>query len=532
MHNRLDVDSSAMQMPPTARTDGSQSLWLALLALLFGLAFQAAQLHSLSSRLPGPFARGRVGEATCTSEQAGSVMFDVDSVAFFGCDGTGWSKLAYCCAPDAPARPQLTVSEDALSSCRTGSQLRLSWRMPRTNGSPVSEYSVLATNATSGLGPSRPSRALVGAARVAGPPAWEIWRGAATSCCLGGLDARRGLRFSLIAHAVGGSSERSEVVELQPAPVPVELAVEDDSSCTFTPADRLLLRFDRPTNRAGQPPNATFNASELLSFVPSIGHVVGTWRDHSLLELRADGAGGSGSEAGSGGASAPDDPYREQLRVEIDAAGELRVGVPELSLASSGSSPDVRLHGCFLEGFEASSLQQTRGSTWFIESTDASAYAVALDAQHAHTGKRALRLAGGRGVYFDGLKASLPPGSRPTRLSFWVRAATAANVGYLALGGSSTQPSLLFFHLKPDGSAGLLSATGAWRSGPYRPLTWLHVEIAISWGYRTIDMWLDDVLTASGVPFVWDESSRVEMLHLFNFDAGTVWWDDFVMRLV
>ena len=56
-------------------------------------------------------------------------------------------------------------------------------------------------------------------------------------------------------------------------------------------------------------------------------------------------------------------------------------------------------------------------------------------------------LEGGSSVDFDGLVTPLPEGARPRRVSFWVRAAHQANIGYFTLGGASTQSSVIFFHL-------------------------------------------------------------------------------------
>ena len=50
-------------------------------------------------------------------------------------------------------------------------------------------------------------------------------------------------------------------------------------------------------------------------------------------------------------------------------------------------------------------------------------------------------------------------------MSCYVRAAALANVGYLTLGGATLDESVVFFHLKPDGTAGLVSSDGGWHSG-------------------------------------------------------------------
>lgn len=68
-------------------------------------------------------------------------------------------------------------------------------------------------------------------------------------------------------------------------------------------------------------------------------------------------------------------------------------------------------------------------------------------------------------------------------------------------------------------------------SGQFEEQTWLHVRIDIEWPYRRADLWLDGKLIESGVGFASAEAQHADEIHLFNFDAGTVWWDDIVIRL-
>ena len=183
--------------------------------------------------------------------------------------------------------------------------------------------------------------------------------------------------------------------------------------------------------------------------------------------------------------------------------GGLSVAAPSLSLPASGASPLLALPHCFAEGFEGN-----RGlEGWVVEAADPSTYAQPLLDARAHSGAHALRLAGGRGSSFDGLSAAHLPGRRPTRVSCYLRAAALANVGYLTLGGATLDESVVFFHLKPDGTAGLLSADGGWHSGRFQvraipdpdpdPIpnggwhsgrfqvgAWLHVVIELDWAVR------------------------------------------------
>ncbi len=78
---------------------------------------------------------------------------------------------------------------------------------------------------------------------------------------------------------------------------------------------------------------------------------------------------------------------------------------------------------------------------------------------------------------------------------------------------------------------GLLSSAGVWMSGQYEVGQWLHVEIALDWPYRRADLSLNGVSVASGVKFASADAQHADEIHLFNFDEGTVWWDDLVIRL-
>ena len=53
----------------------------------------------------------------------------------------------------------------------------------------------------------------------------------------------------------------------------------------------------------------------------------------------------------------------------------------------------------------------------------------------------------------------------------------------------------------------------------------MHVVIELDWAARASRLWLDGEVVAEGVSFV-SRVAAVDALHLFNSDAGTVWWDD------
>ena len=177
---------------------------------------------------------GALRDHTCDSSHAGSVLFDTDLHAFFGCDGVQWSQLAYCCAPARPAKPQISVAASVAGEagpCTADDgipahlKLGLVWEAPQAHGSPITAYSVHARHWGSESGPS-----------------WELWRGSSTSCCInrsdgggfgvgaGSVEVAERLELTLVAHAVGGTSEPSAPVELQPPPVPIELRVVEGTA--------------------------------------------------------------------------------------------------------------------------------------------------------------------------------------------------------------------------------------------------------------------------------------------------------------
>lgn len=59
---------------------------------------------------------------------------------------------------------------------------------------------------------------------------------------------------------------------------------------------------------------------------------------------------------------------------------------------------------------------------------------------------------------------------------------------------------------------------------------WLQVDIYLEWPYRRADLHLDGSLVAPAVPFVSASGQDARELHIFNFDAGVVWWDNLVVR--
>jgi hypothetical protein len=486
-------------------------LWLfALINALFALWY-GPTANSPRIGWPGDdpqvYVQTSAADTDCTEREAGRIVFNPVSRHFQGCDGHAWSQLAFCCAPARPAPPRMSAQA-------VGCELSLSWSPPAAHGSPVSEYSLAMHTADDAAAEGR-----------------TIYRGPSLSFCVGAVSSP-GVHFTVTAHAVGGDSAPSDAVELQAAPSPVLLEVLDDGSCDFGHADVLRVHFDRPTSQPGAPSisNASGSAADggygvppsqvrrLLRFSSPVGELVGRWAAPEILELKL-----------RPGTQAPAvDPLLQRLNVSINGDGGVVVAPPALSKPATGTSPPLHVPGCFLEGFEAARL----AADWVIESEDVSAYSVTFDREVTHSGRHSLKLEGGSSINFDGLRGQLPAGSRPRQVSFWLRTSSRANAGYFTLGGNTILSSVLFFHLRADGSAGLLSSTGAWQSGRYQKDQWLHVRIDIEWPYRRADLWLDGSRTASAVAFASSTAAdNVDEIHLFSFDRGTVWWDDLVIQL-
>ena len=529
-------------------------LVLALLASNVGL-WLASTTRSISFSNPGP--------VPCTPDEAGAIFFDSRRRRFVGCDGAHWSSLAFCCAPSQPDPPLLSRDRN-----RDGGSLRLQWVAPQANGSPVSTYSVTVLGTAAPYNTSRPTEVCRG---------WALW------CTVQHIDPKESYSFVLRAHAAGGDSEPSLPARLQPAPTPVSFEAVDDGDCTFGARDELLLRLSGPTDRGGHHVGEQLSPEALRAMLQLVGPGDAGWvgsassspspspssslswppppppsgrrqltgilrldqyhasadttavaERRSELDALVASLNGSWASSdtlrltlGSADAPPPVEAYTQRLALQLLPEGGISAPAPAVSLPASGASPMLALPGCFAEGFEGERLAR-----WAVEATDPASYHFGLDAGVVHSGRHALRMQGGRGGQYDGLVSLLPPRSRPTSVSFWLRADTAANVGYLALGGNTaTSPTAVFFHLKPDGTAGLLASDGGWHAGRYRLEQWLHVTVWLDWARRTAQLWLDGALVADEVAFVTRGVESIEALHLFNSDLGTVWVDDLTVAL-
>lgn len=457
----------------------------------------------------------------CTLAERGELHFDIYANAFVGCDGRAWSKLAFCCAPERPSAPLLSLQP--MSASEHPNALLVSWTSPAERGSPVVSFSLYLVRGEA----STELEAREGETSVLGEIVCEGYQ---LSCTVKALNTSIPHMLWLVAHSPGGSSQPSPAVTLLPAPLPISLTATDNGDCSFGPDDTLTLSFNAPTNRPlaessrdGASDGATAElaleadaVATILGFSTKVGPMRGKWDAMgTTLTLWPEPV-----------AANPEptvDIFLAEVRVRLKPEGRVVVPPPGFSLAADRWSPPLTVPGCFVDGFEVGMLR------WFAESADPESYNISIGTDHRRTGSRALRMEGGNGGQFDGLSAHLPTAVyEPRGLSCWVRSTVAANVGYLALGGPSLHEAVVFFHLRPTGQAGLLSAKGYFLGGNYSVDRWLHVAVALDWSHRTADLMLDGSLVASGVGFV-SGAADARMIHIFNSDKGVVWWDDFVV---
>ncbi len=446
------------------------------------------------------------------------------------------------------------------------------WNEPHARGSPVASYSVCVH--------AEEAEHAGAAIDVAFATYLPRSNGCSVVCSrtrerscevpLRSLDASQMHWFTVVAHSAAGDSMPSAPAALRRAPSPISFVADDDGDCQFGAGDTLTLTFDAPTNLALASSDDRsldpVDLAQLIEVVTARGkalgaNLTGVWvsdRELTISPRVPDAAAGPAPAA-----SAPTlsglviaepreprrvEPYLQQLSARVRPAGRLTVGPAYgISPVADGVSPPLSVPGCTLDGFERERLH-----SWLVQSADADggAYSFTLDGV-AHTGSQSLRVTGGSGGQFDGIMRTLPAGSRVARLSCWLRTATYANVGYLALGGPSLRSSVIFFHLRQvcavpararrlraptlapppqDGYAGLLDPAGYFEAAPYQVLTWIHVDIRLDWSARSADLRIDGRLVKAGVGFAGNDANQAAgALQLFNLDYGTVWWDDLTL---
>jgi len=176
----------------------------------------------------------------CTPQERGELHFNSEANSFVGCDGRAWSKLAFCCAPERPTAPALALI--ALSPQEDPNKLLVSWTPPAPRGSPVVSYSLYLAGGEL-RGEAQIREAMLshrGSAVCEGPH---------LDCTISSLNTSAPHTLWLVAHSPGGSSEPSPAATLRPAPQPVSLTATDNGDCSFGADDKLMLRFNTPTNR-------------------------------------------------------------------------------------------------------------------------------------------------------------------------------------------------------------------------------------------------------------------------------------------
>jgi hypothetical protein len=453
----------------------------------------------------------------CTLSQRGQLHFDINANAFVGCDGRAWSKLAFCCAPERPSAPLLSLPSTSTSD--DPNALLVSWTSPAQRGSPVVSFSLYLVRGEA----STEFEVREGEASWRGEIVCE---GFQLSCTVHALNTSIPHVLWLVAHSPGGSSQPSPAVTLLPAPMPISLIATDNGDCVFGSDDKLTLRFNAPTNRPLAELSREGTTEELTLNPDAVASILGFSTKVALMRGKWDATGAILTLWPKSAAADPSpvvDIFLAEVRVRLKPAGRVVVPPPGFSLAADQWSPPLTVPGCFVDGFEVGMLR------WFTESPNPESYSISIGTDQRRSGDRALRMEGGNGGQFDGLSAHLPSAVyEPRGFSCWVRSDIAANVGYLALGGPSLHNAVVFFHLRPTGQAGLLSAKGYFLGGNFSVNRWLHVAVSLDWDHRTADLTLDGSLVASGVGFV-SGAADARSLHIFNSDRGVVWWDDFVV---
>ena len=203
--------SGQMGYEPAARvralTADSPSLACASLPWWLVLLLQAGLWWTLQQQQPSDpsddysvwrdgWAAAAGSHGLCSSSERGMLRFDEESGAFIGCDGSAWSRLAFCCAPDQPEPPTLALAPAGSSG--SSNALHASWRPPAAHGSPVVSYSLFVSR--------EPPPA---AGEPAAAEAEVACRGERLECTVLGLNASQPHFLWLVAHAPGGSSPPS-----------------------------------------------------------------------------------------------------------------------------------------------------------------------------------------------------------------------------------------------------------------------------------------------------------------------------------
>jgi hypothetical protein len=61
----------------------------------------------------------------------------------------------------------------------------------------------------------------------------------------------------------------------------------------------------------------------------------------------------------------------------------------------------------------------------------------------------------------------------------------------------------------------------------YSANTWYHLEMRnINWSTKRYDMYVNDVLRSSSVPFRNTTKTSIGRLDLYNYTNSTAWWDE------
>ncbi|MBL8029380.1 MAG: hypothetical protein JNL74_23355, partial [Fibrobacteres bacterium] len=169
----------------------------------------------------------------------------------------------------------------------------------------------------------------------------------------------------------------------------------------------------------------------------------------------------------------------------------------------------------FVDGFESGTIS----SNWTIGS---GTYTRSVTTATKVSGNYSLTQSGGSSTHDNGLSLSYPSGIKPENISFSVRAGntTSASTYFVLKNGSSY---VIFFYMSETGYMYVNSSTYA--SKTYLANTWYNVRMKINWTNYTLDVYIDNVLTYTNVPFL--TQLAVTKVCLYNYHTlAQAWYDD------
>jgi hypothetical protein len=198
-------------------------------------------------------------------------------------------------------------------------------------------------------------------------------------------------------------------------------------------------------------------------------------------------------------------------------------GASSLHAEETGSSPQDRaiwLVDDFEDGYLWDTWTQVGGSTCNPFIVQPAGWACA-------EGARCLEIHGDCGGFYDGIWTDLG-GFQATSFSLSVRSTdiTHANTYVVLDDDTSTADGTTVFFFGNGLGRWLVSSGGVpYDCGPRNLYQWYEVRFNLNWQARTVDVYIDQQLKASGVPMTDPTADGLHLLHLFNYEEGAGYYD-------